>query len=98
MDLTHHGLSKHTFYAQLSYDAPAMWDSRGWQEKQTVVYSLLLVFPQFFWLMAACEFCIPYWDILFKLAHASSYLVPVQGGQFQSGVPLTTGYILSSDM
>ena len=48
--------------------------------------------------MAACEFCIPYWDILFKLAHASGYLLPVQGGQFQSGVPLTTAYVLSSDM
>ena len=48
--------------------------------------------------MVACEFCIPYQDILFKLAHASGYLVPVQGGQFQSGVPLTTTYILNSDM
>lgn len=48
--------------------------------------------------MAACEFCIPYQDIQFKLAHASGYLVPVQGGQFQSGVPLTTAHVLSSDM
>ena len=47
--------------------------------------------------MAACEFCVPYQDIQFQLAHARGYLVPVQGGQFQSGVPLRTAHVLSSD-
>ena len=32
MDVTHQGLSTHTFYAHLSHDAPATWDSRGWPD------------------------------------------------------------------
>ena len=44
-----------------------------WQDMWTGVSSLLLTFLQFFQLVVACQFQIPYQDLLFKITHASGY-------------------------
>ena len=36
----------------------------GWQDRWTDISSLLLSFPEFFWLVVACEFCVLYQDLL----------------------------------
>ena len=36
----------------------------GWQDIWTDISSLLLTFPEFFWLLVVCEFCVLYQDLL----------------------------------